>query len=260
MRAAGTVSHSRSAISSPMARETWVFRRSHTNTMGALTSWWTPSISAMKSRSPMLRRLPFARSVGAQAVAQPGPGAGPHGDHPGHGQSARASSAHCHLRGVAAPAPGASPGRSAGEACLVLEADVAPTGRPDSFTSAQVASFHAVTACSSRSATRRAGTCGCRAGASASSRPRRCRRRETSCRSAWPPSPRSTPGPPSSRARPDPVRDSWRAFPDSVATGDTGPRSVLAKAARRHRLAATTAAIGMPTSDSRAAAGPPRAV
>ena len=39
--------------------------------------------------------------------------------------------------------------RSAGGACLVLEADVAPAGRPGPFTSAPVASFHTVTVCSS---------------------------------------------------------------------------------------------------------------
>jgi hypothetical protein len=47
-----------------------------------------------------------------------------------------------------------------GEACLVLETDTAPAGRPGSSTSVQVASIHTVTACSSRSATRRAATCG----------------------------------------------------------------------------------------------------
>jgi hypothetical protein len=49
-------SQARSAISSRMAWETWVLSRSQTSTIGALTSWWTPSISTMKSRSPMLRR------------------------------------------------------------------------------------------------------------------------------------------------------------------------------------------------------------
>jgi hypothetical protein len=37
---------------------------------------------------------------------------------------------------------------------------VATLGRPGPFTSAQVASFHIFTASSSRSATRRTGTCG----------------------------------------------------------------------------------------------------
>lgn len=36
-----------------------MFRRSQTSTIGALTSWWMPSISAMKSRSFMLRRAPL---------------------------------------------------------------------------------------------------------------------------------------------------------------------------------------------------------
>ncbi|MEU1465299.1 hypothetical protein ABZ467_32450 [Streptomyces sp. NPDC005727] len=85
---------------------------------------------------------------------------GPHRDQSGHRQPSRAPSAHRHLRSHSASAPGASFGRPAGEACLVLETDVAPAGRPGSFTSSQVASFHTVTACSSRSATRRAGTCG----------------------------------------------------------------------------------------------------
>lgn len=102
--------------------------------------------------------LASARGVGAQAVAQPGTGAGAHGDQPGHRQASRAAAADRHDRGTAPSAPGPSSGRTAGEACLALEADVAPAGRPRSFTSAQVASFQEATACSSRSAIRRAGT------------------------------------------------------------------------------------------------------
>ncbi len=95
----------------------------------------------------------FARSVGAQAVAQPGAGTGLHRDQPGYRQAFRASPPDRHDRGAAAPAPGASPGRPAVKPALVLETDVSPVGRPGSFTSAQVASFQTVTACSSRSAT-----------------------------------------------------------------------------------------------------------
>lgn len=54
--------------------------------------------------------------------------------------------------------------RPSGEARLVLEAEVSSAGRPGSFASVQVASFHAVTACSSRSAIRRSGTCGLKPG------------------------------------------------------------------------------------------------
>lgn len=50
--------------------------------------------------------------------------------------------------------------RPPGGACLVLEADAAPAGRPGASTSARVASFHTFTACSSRSAALRAGICG----------------------------------------------------------------------------------------------------
>lgn len=55
--------------------------------------------------------------------------------------------------------------------------------------------------------------------------PRRCRRRGTSCRSTWPPSRRSTPGPSPSRARPAPPPDTWPASPDNEGTDGIESRS-----------------------------------
>lgn len=71
-----------------------------------------------------------------------------------------AAAADRHHRGGAVPSPGASSGRSAGESRFVLEADPCPAGRRRSSASARIASFHTATACSSHSATRRAGSCG----------------------------------------------------------------------------------------------------
>jgi hypothetical protein len=120
----------------------------------------------MTARSARLRSMcahaasrALAHGVGVQAVAQPGAGARAPGDQPCHRQASRAPSAHGDGQGDPAPAPGASFGRPPDQARLVLEADAAPADRPGSFTSAQVASFQAVTACPSRSATPRAGIC-----------------------------------------------------------------------------------------------------
>ncbi len=84
----------------------------------------------------------------------------------------------------------------------------------------------AVTACSSRSATLGAGTCGLKPSRCISlEAPETRRRRGTSCRVAWPPSTRSTPCPPPSRGQPDPHRGTRPVSPDSAGTADNGIRS-----------------------------------
>lgn len=104
--------------------------------------------------------LALAPGVAPQAVAQPGPRVRAHREQPGDRDPAGAPATDLHDRGDAAPSPGAPLRRPASESGFVLEADPSVAGCPGAFTSAQVASFQAATACSSRSAARRAGTCG----------------------------------------------------------------------------------------------------
>lgn len=177
--------------------------------------------------------------------------AGSHRGQVGDRQASRASRADRHDRG-AAPfplAPDASFGRPSGEARLVLEADVTPEGRLASFTSALVASFRAVTPCSSRSVTRRMGTCGDKPSRCITpAAPERCRRRGTSCRSAAPTSLRSTPCSPPSRARPAPAPDMRRVSPGNAGRNGTVNRSGHGRQGPAHRRRATSGAPGRPRS------------
>ncbi len=70
------------------------------------------------------------RGMAPQTVTQPGPGPRSHRDQPGHREPSRTPAADGDGRSHPAPAPGPSPRRPAGETCFVLEADVAPAGRP----------------------------------------------------------------------------------------------------------------------------------
>ena len=154
-----TVSQSRALIRSRMAWEMWVLSRSQTSTIGALTSWWI-------GRSGRCSRVPTG--CGARPCDRYGTAAGGTVGSaiPAASRAARrprpspSPSGNLHHRGDTAPSPRMSLGRPAGEPGFVLEADPSFAGRPAAFTSVQVASFHAVTACSSRSAARRTGTGG----------------------------------------------------------------------------------------------------
>lgn len=114
--------------------------RAHTHSLGS------SRVSTRAAGTPSASRADSCCGAGprpqGQAVTSAGVGPEPHGDQPGHRQTPRSAAGDRHGRSDTTPAPGASFGRPASEACLALEADPSPAGRPGSFTSAQVAYRH----------------------------------------------------------------------------------------------------------------------
>lgn len=82
----------------------------------------------------------------------------------------------------------------------------------------------------------------------------RIRRRGTSCRSAWQPSPLSTPGLPPNRAQPAPAPGTRPVPPDSAGTDGNKIHSGHRRPEPASRRLSTTGATGKPTSGSPAGA------